>query len=82
MLWFPTISKSGFRSIIGDTDETSRGKWLVPIQLLDIGKIWEDLEDAAVEGKLLAIKSRQSYCVEKWATISYAFIAGRQMQRQ
>lgn len=56
MMWFPTISKSGFKSVIGDSDKASTGKWLVPIMLPDIGKIWEDLEDAAVEGRLLAIK--------------------------
>lgn len=56
MLWFPTISKSGFRSTIRDTDEASTGKWLVPITVPDIGGLWEETEDAAVEGRLLAVK--------------------------
>ncbi len=56
MLWFPSISKSGFRSVIGDTAEASSGKWLVPITVPDIGQMWEEIEDAAVEGRLLAVK--------------------------
>ncbi|MBA9031717.1 putative phosphothreonine lyase domain-containing protein [Rhizobium leguminosarum] len=56
MLWYPTLSKHGFRSIIGDTDQASTGKWLVSIQVPDIGQLWEEIEDAAVEGKLLAVK--------------------------
>jgi hypothetical protein len=56
MLWYPTLSKHSFRSIITSDDITSTGKWLVPIQPPDIGRLWEDLEDAAVEGKLLAVK--------------------------
>ncbi|MBX5164836.1 hypothetical protein [Rhizobium sp. NZLR4b] len=56
MLWYPTLSKFGFRSGVSDSDETSTGKWLVPIGVPDIGRVWEDLEDAAVAGKLLAIK--------------------------
>lgn len=56
MLWFPTISKYSFRSIIADDDIKSTGKWLVPIQLPDIGMIWEDIEVAAIEGRLMAIK--------------------------
>ncbi|TCA62722.1 DUF1917 domain-containing protein [Rhizobium pisi] len=56
MLWYPTLSKSGFRSIISDTDEASTGKWLVPITVPDIGLVWEEIEDAAVEGRLTAVK--------------------------
>ncbi|MBY5407409.1 DUF1917 domain-containing protein [Rhizobium leguminosarum] len=56
MLWFPTLSKSGFRSIICDNDELSTGKWLVPLAVPDIGGIWEEIEDAAVEGRILAAK--------------------------
>ncbi len=56
MLWSPTISKTGFRSIIRETDETSTGKWLVPIMLPDIGMIWDDIQNAALEGKLSAVK--------------------------
>jgi hypothetical protein len=56
MLWFPTLSKSGFRSVIADTDHASTGKWLVPIPVPDTGLIWEEIEDAAVEGRLLAVK--------------------------
>lgn len=56
MLWFPTLSKNGFRSAIADSDELSTGKWLVPIQLPDIGLLWEDIEDEAVKGRLLAVK--------------------------
>jgi hypothetical protein len=56
MLWFPTLSKNRFRSIIRDNDELSTGKWLVPIQVPDIGRVWEDLEDATVEGRLTAVK--------------------------
>jgi hypothetical protein len=56
MLWYPTISKSGFRSIIRDTDEASTGKWLVGVSVPDISRLWEEIEDAAVEGRLLAVK--------------------------
>ncbi|MGO4569045.1 putative phosphothreonine lyase domain-containing protein [Rhizobium sp. 2YAF20] len=56
MLWYPTLSKSSFRSIITDDDTTSTGKWLAQVQAPDIGLIWEALEDAAVEGRLLAVK--------------------------
>ncbi len=56
MLWYPTLSKSGFRSIIADTDEASSGKWLMPVGVPDIAGIWEEIEDAAVGGRLLAAK--------------------------
>ena len=56
MLWHPTLSFTGFRSRILDTDEASTGKWLVPIPIPDIGLIWEEIEDAACEGRLLAVK--------------------------
>ncbi|WP_105429467.1 putative phosphothreonine lyase domain-containg protein [Neorhizobium sp. T6_25] len=56
MLWFPTLSRNDFRSVIADSDQQSTGKWLVPIFVPDIGRVWEELEDAAVEGRLLAAK--------------------------
>lgn len=56
MLWYSSISKSGFRSIIGDDDIKSTGKWLVPIGVPDIGQLWQEIEDAACEGRLLAVK--------------------------
>lgn len=56
MLWHPTLSTTGFRSRILETDELSTGKWMVPIPIPDIGKLWEEIEDAACEGKLLAVK--------------------------
>ncbi|UWU29129.1 DUF1917 domain-containing protein [Rhizobium sp. WSM1274] len=56
MLWHPTISKNGFRSKVLDSDHSSTGKWLVPIPIPDVGLVWEDIEDAAVGGRLLAVK--------------------------
>ncbi|NZD51870.1 hypothetical protein [Rhizobium leguminosarum] len=56
MLWFSTLSKTGFRSVIADNDEASSGKWLVPAPVPDIGLLWAEIEDAAVDGKLLAAK--------------------------
>lgn len=56
MLWHPTLSTTGFKSRILDTDEASTGKWLVAIPNPDIGNLWEEIEDAACEGRLLAVK--------------------------
>jgi|GEM_PF-4265205 len=56
MLWHPTLSFTGFKSIVRETDEASTGKWLVPISIPDIACLWEEIEDAACEGKLLAVK--------------------------
>lgn len=56
MLWHPTLSFASFRSIIRDTDEASTGKWLIPIPIPDIGLIWEEIEDAACEGRVIAVK--------------------------
>ncbi|OAE45434.1 putative phosphothreonine lyase domain-containg protein [Agrobacterium tumefaciens] len=55
-LWHPTLSKTDFRSGVRDSDEASTGKWIVTIKLPDIGKVWEEIEDAAVEGRLAAVK--------------------------
>jgi len=55
-LWHPTLSAAGFRSIIGPSDETSSGKWMVPILLPDIGLLWQDIEAASLAGRLLAVK--------------------------
>jgi len=52
MLWFPTISKS----VVRDTDNLSTGKWLVRIGVPDTAGIWEEIENAAVEGKSNAVK--------------------------
>ncbi|HBF30618.1 hypothetical protein [Rhizobium sp.] len=56
MLWYPTLSSTVFRSIVADSDQQSTGKWLVPIGVPDISLLWEEIEDAAVEGKFLAVK--------------------------
>lgn len=56
MLWHPTLSTTGFKSRILDTDELSTGKWIMPIPIPDIGLLWEEIEDAACEGRLLAVK--------------------------
>ncbi|WP_125461982.1 putative phosphothreonine lyase domain-containg protein [Rhizobium sp. Kim5] len=56
MLWHPTLSTSGFKSKILDSDEASSGKWLVPIPIPDVGLLWEEIEDAAMDGRLLAAK--------------------------
>ncbi|WP_276117947.1 putative phosphothreonine lyase domain-containing protein [Pararhizobium qamdonense] len=56
MQWFPVLSKFEFRTFIRETDEASSGKWMVPIPVPDIGKFWEELEDAAVDGRVAAVK--------------------------
>ena len=56
MLWHPTLNLTGFKSRILNTDEASTGKWLVPIPIPDTGLLWEEIEDAACEGTLLAVK--------------------------
>jgi hypothetical protein len=65
MLWYPTISRTGFRSEVLDSDHASTGKWVVPIPVPDIGLLWEDLEDAAVEGRLLGVKKSTHELVKK-----------------
>ncbi|MCZ7890405.1 DUF1917 domain-containing protein [Agrobacterium salinitolerans] len=50
------MSKTGFHSSIRDSDEASTGKWIVTIKLPDVGKVWEEIEDAAVDGRLTAVK--------------------------
>ncbi|WP_027489209.1 hypothetical protein [Allorhizobium undicola] len=59
MRWFPTMSATGFASIISDSDDASSGKWIVP----QPGPLWEEIEDAAVEGRLLAIKKARDHSV-------------------
>ncbi|MGO8034932.1 putative phosphothreonine lyase domain-containing protein [Rhizobium leguminosarum] len=63
MLWFPTLSKNSFRSVIAESDERSSGKWLVPIEVPDIAEVWAKIEDAVVEGKLLAAKKSTHHLV-------------------
>ncbi|TAW50578.1 hypothetical protein [Rhizobium leguminosarum] len=59
MRWFPTMSSTGFSSIIAGSDHTSSGKWIVP----QPGPLWEEIEDAAIEGRLLAIKKSQDHSI-------------------
>lgn len=63
MLWFPTLSEpmNSFHSIIADTDEASSGEWLVAIPVPDTQRLWEELEDAAVEGRLPAVKKARDH---------------------
>ncbi|MGX9991638.1 hypothetical protein ACS4RR_021145 [Rhizobium sp. Z1P35] len=65
MLWHPTLSTFRFKSKILDTNEASSGKWLVPIQIPDVGLIWEDIEDAALAGRLLAVKKSTDVLARK-----------------
>lgn len=59
MMWFPVISRTGFRSRIRESDQASSGKWIVG----QPGPLWEEIEDAAVEGRLLAIKKSRDHSI-------------------
>lgn len=65
MLWHQTINFTGFHSLVLDTDETSTGKWLVPIPIPDIGLVWEEIEDAACEGRVAAVKKSTDHLARK-----------------
>ncbi|KQY26222.1 hypothetical protein [Rhizobium sp. Root482] len=57
MRWFPTMSTTSFSSIIADSDQASSGKWIIEHP----GPLWEEIEDAAIEGQLLAVKKARDH---------------------
>ena len=59
MRWFLTMSATGFSSVVSDSDHASSGKWIVERP----GQLWEEIEDAAVEGRLLAVKKARDHSV-------------------
>ncbi len=59
MRWFPTMSTTDFYSIIADSDHVSSGKWIIERP----GPPWEEIEDAAIEGQLLAIKKSRDHSI-------------------
>lgn len=65
-MWNPVVSAIRFQSNKGrGSEETSTGKWLVPIPFGKIEEIWEPIEDAAALGKIAGAKISSRYLDQK-----------------
>jgi len=59
MRWFPTMSATNFCSTISCSDHTSSGKWIIE----QPGHLWEEIEDAAIGRRLLAVKKSRDHSI-------------------